>query len=111
MEKTKEKAKKQEKKEKKSVKAPKRVLRKVETGDDSVAFVSKPDTGLTPTQEEKVTTGTRTRKSRPKPTEGEVRVISFDRIVLSKKWTEQLGLKQGDSLRIRREDESLILTK
>ena len=43
--------------------------------------------------------------------EGEVKVISFDRIVLSKKWTSRLGLKQGDALKIKFENGSLVLKK
>ena len=43
--------------------------------------------------------------------EGTVRVISFDRIVLSSKWTRKLALKQGDSLKIKLEDGKLILSK
>ena len=43
--------------------------------------------------------------------EGTVRVISFDRIVLSSKWTKRLSLKQGDSLKIKFEDAKLILSK
>ena len=46
-----------------------------------------------------------------RPTEGEVKVITLNRIVIGEKWTQPLGLKQGDSLKIRREDSSLILTK
>ncbi len=41
----------------------------------------------------------------------EVRVISLDRIVLGKKWTSRLGLEQGDTLKVKQEGESLILTK
>lgn len=111
MAKTKEKTKKEEKKEKRSAKAPKRILRKVESTEDGVSFVSEPETSVTPTQEEATTKGGKARKSTPTSSEGEVRVISFDRIVLSKKWTGALGVSQGDTLKVRLEEGSLILTK
>jgi len=43
--------------------------------------------------------------------EGTVNVITLDRIVLSPKWTGKLGLHKGDSVKIRFENSSLILSK
>lgn len=105
------KAKTMEEKSKKSTKAPKRVLEKVGTTKDSVSFISKPAPGILPSREQKPGQKANVGRSVSRPSEGEVKVISFDRIVLGKKWTEPLGLKEGDSVRIRREESSLVLTK
>ncbi len=55
---------------------------------------------------------TKVKRKLHRPETGQVKVTNLDRILLGPKWSEPLGLKVGDVVKITREGNSrLILTK